>query len=107
MQGKSVVIDNTNPTIKIRKEYVDMARECQVPVKCLWFSAQLPLAQHLNVHRSITKNMYRLPQVAFSTYHSRFQEPTLNEGFQEVVKIPFVPKFDTPKEQRVFEMFLV
>ena len=42
-----------------------------------------------------------LPGIAFSSFASRYQEPTLAEGFQEIVKIPFeVGSFDAARTSR-------
>jgi bifunctional polynucleotide phosphatase/kinase len=30
-----------------------------------------------------------LPEIAFNTFGSKFQEPTAEEGFSELIKVPF------------------
>jgi len=46
---KSVVIDNTNPQVATRKRYIDIAKQCKVPVRCVWVSTPRDLAEHLNL----------------------------------------------------------
>ena len=51
--GKSVVIDNTNPDPATRKRYIDLAKKSKKPVRCVWVSTPRELAQHLNLVRNI------------------------------------------------------
>ena len=49
---KSVVVDNTNPDINSRKEFIDMAKTYGVPIRCFWFVGGERLAKHNNCYRS-------------------------------------------------------
>ena len=40
-----------------------------------------------------------LPGMAFTGFASRFQEPKLAEGFQDIIQVPF--KFQGNEEQRL------
>jgi bifunctional polynucleotide phosphatase/kinase len=51
--GKSVVIDNTNPESATRKRYIDLAKKSKKAVRCVWVSTPRELAQHLNLVRHI------------------------------------------------------
>ena len=42
-----------------------------------------------------------------SHFRSKFQEPQLSEGFSEIVKINFVPKFKDEKLEAMYRMFLL
>ena len=46
--GKSVVIDNTNPTADVRKRYIDIAEEFKVPIRCLYFDIPKDICMHNN-----------------------------------------------------------
>ncbi|KAI8067927.1 Polynucleotide 5'-hydroxyl-kinase [Gongronella butleri] len=89
--GKSVVIDNTNAKVSIRAEYVTMAKDLGVPVRCFVFSANLDLCRHNNHYRHLHSkgDIALLPRIAFDTYRSNAQSPDLKEGYTEIKHIPF------------------
>ncbi|KAI8092988.1 polynucleotide kinase 3 phosphatase-domain-containing protein [Halteromyces radiatus] len=91
-QNKSVVIDNTNGTSDVRAEYLNLARKHDLPARCFYFVADEHLCRHNNYYRHIRQKESRdlLSEIVFRTYKSRFQEPTLDEGFAEIKKINFV-----------------
>jgi bifunctional polynucleotide phosphatase/kinase len=105
--GQSVVIDNTHPSIEARDVFLRILSKKNVPTKCFWFQTDPDLALHLNVYRSLTKKTQRLPKLAFIAYKSRFQEPTLSEGFAEIVRIPLKPHFESSQEEKIFTMYLL
>ncbi|CAG8703016.1 10215_t:CDS:2, partial [Cetraspora pellucida] len=83
-ENKPVVVDNTNPSKESRKQYIDIAKQYGVPVRCFWFQASEALARHNNMYRYFSSNEIRpLPEIAFNVYKSKFSEPKLEEGFQE------------------------
>ncbi|KAI1374745.1 PNK3P-domain-containing protein [Hypoxylon crocopeplum] len=100
--GSSVVIDNTNPDVDGRKEWVEFARKHDVPIRCVWFKVPKALCEHNDVVRALNKPMnpearVALPTLAFNGYFSRFREPKVKEGFQDVVEIEF--KFRGTREE--------
>ncbi|KNE70822.1 polynucleotide kinase 3'-phosphatase [Allomyces macrogynus ATCC 38327] len=92
-RGESVVIDNTNGSKETRALYLEIAQAHDVPARCLHLTTPVPLAQHLDMIRDLTGQRPRLPTVAFNAYVSRFVQPSADEGFHEVVPVPFVPFF--------------
>ncbi|KAJ3356932.1 hypothetical protein GGF32_001245 [Allomyces javanicus] len=92
-RGESVVIDNTNGSKETRALYLEIAQAHDVPARCLHLTTPVPLAQHLDMIRDLTGQRPRLPAVAFSAYEARFVQPSADEGFHEVVPVPFVPFF--------------
>ncbi|KAI9216401.1 polynucleotide kinase 3 phosphatase-domain-containing protein [Blastocladiella britannica] len=100
--GKSVVIDNTNPTAETRANYLAMAREFNVGARVAQLMMPVPMAEHLNIYRSLTSERGRIPTIAFRSFQSRFEAPDAEaEGWDEVICVPFVPRFATPELQRV------
>jgi len=93
-EGKSLVIDNTNPSKAVRKEYIDLAKKYNYPVRCFHFDIPKDLAFHLDDLRSY--NIHRKHEsknVGKTTIHAFFKNsepPTVNEGFKEVQKVNFV-----------------
>lgn len=44
--------------------------------------------------------------MAFQGFKSRFEEPHLSEGFDEIKKIHFKPQFSDAEQRRLFQLFL-
>eukprot|EP01105_Mastigella_eilhardi_P001023 TRINITY_DN1129_c0_g1_i1.p1 TRINITY_DN1129_c0_g1~~TRINITY_DN1129_c0_g1_i1.p1 ORF type:complete len:550 (+),score=127.44 TRINITY_DN1129_c0_g1_i1:268-1917(+) len=102
--GKSVCIDNTNPGRATRAPYLTLAKKFDVPVRCFWFQTGEQLAKHLNVLREkLTRGaVSRIPRIAYNVFTSRFEEPTMAEGFTEIKKINWVPAFESEKDRLAF-----
>ncbi|ORY83121.1 polynucleotide kinase 3 phosphatase-domain-containing protein [Protomyces lactucae-debilis] len=96
-QGLNVLVDNTNPAKSTRAEWIALCTTLQVPIRCFVLDTPLIIAYHNNAYRALgqpSEDLERrelLPQIAFSTFASAYQEPELGEGFTEVVHVPFVP----------------
>ena len=105
--NQSVYIDNTNPTRESRQVFIQLAKELNVQVKCLHFTADEWLCKHLNVFRSITKSTEQLPAVAFNSFRSKYQPPCEAEGFHEIVVIPFDCVFRNNEESEIFSNYLL
>lgn len=100
LEGKSVVIDNTNPEASTRNLYMKLAKEVNVPVRCFYFGDNEDLAQHNNYYRALYKSEEKrdvLSIIAYRTFKSKLQEPTVQEGYTEVKRIQF--KFNSPSKQ--------
>ncbi|KAJ3076929.1 hypothetical protein HDU99_001283 [Rhizoclosmatium hyalinum] len=109
--GKSVAVDNTNPTAAVRKEYIAAAKECGVTrVRAFYFTASVDLCLHNNyVRAKWTKGKgkgierERISTIVFHTFRKNFEEPNVDkEGLVEVRKINFVPEFESEEEKAVW-----
>ncbi|GAM17837.1 hypothetical protein SAMD00019534_010120 [Acytostelium subglobosum LB1] len=89
-QGKSVVIDNTNPMPSGRKEYIDAAKAAGVPVRCFHMQTPRELAEHLNYYRERMGQGKHVPGIGYATFNKNFVEPKVSEGFTEVKKVNFI-----------------
>ena len=47
------------------------------------------IAEHLNVFRELTTERARVPEIAYNIYWSQFKVPTLEEGFNMILEVPF------------------
>jgi len=102
---KSVVIDNTNPARSDRKRFISLAQNLGVlSIKCFLFDSPTELVQHLNVFRERQTEgvVKRIPKDAYDKYYGRFEMPNVEEGFVEIVKIPFIAKFDSERHRKLF-----
>ena len=52
--GKKAVIDNTNPDISDRKNFLDIAKKFKVPCRCFMMNVSVKQSKHNNVFREIT-----------------------------------------------------
>lgn len=108
--GLKVVIDNTNPDFESRTRYVDCARKAKVQCRCFLFDCSLEQAKHNNVYRQLLQpddKHVDVNDMVLNSYKSKFKEPSLNEGFTEILKINFVPKFKSKHEEKLFQRFLI
>ena len=104
--GKSVVVDNTNPSKDARKAYIDIAKKAGVPVRCFRFDTDEKLAVHLNYFRERITNgtSPHVPTIGYSTYKKKFEEPVLAEGFDDIVHVKFIANFDSDDAKKSFSM---
>ncbi|XP_071850455.1 uncharacterized protein F21D5.5-like [Apostichopus japonicus] len=103
-EGKSVAIDNTNPSTTARAAFLSLTKNKGYTVRCFILDTPLELCHHLNMVRqnqSKGKNR-RVPNVGFNVYKKNFQDPSREEGFSEVKRIPFSPVFKNKNDERLF-----
>ncbi|KAG3096568.1 hypothetical protein PI124_g15674 [Phytophthora idaei] len=87
-QKKNVAIDNTNRDPRARKEWIAIAKEKNLPIRCFEMDVDKPLSMHLNTFRSLTEQK-KIPDVAIHGFYKNLVAPTVKEGFAEVVKVQF------------------
>lgn len=108
-EGKSVVIDNTNPDQDSRKNFLNIAKKFNVPARCFHIhNVDMTLAHHLNMYREkITEGKTpHIPKLVYHKYNKSFQAPNVSEGFTEIVKIEFYPEFESKEEEEEFYKFV-
>lgn len=109
LRGKSVVIDNTSPTKEVRRRYIDCAKQAKIQIRCFLFDVSLEHALHNNKVREMTNKEASYKHVGYSAfvkYKSSYEEPACNEGFNEIVKVNFLPKFKDEKTKYLYMQFL-
>uniref|UniRef100_A0A182QB07 PNK FHA domain-containing protein n=1 Tax=Anopheles farauti TaxID=69004 RepID=A0A182QB07_9DIPT len=107
-QGKSVVIDNLNPDVESRKRYLLVAARMKVPVRCFVMDVGYKHARHNNEFRELTDNTHStISEMVFNSYKSKYKEPTMVEGFTEIVRVKFVPKFTSKSHEQLYRMYLL
>ncbi len=90
-QGRSVVIDNTNPAAADRAPVIAIAREHGARVIGYYFTATTREAVGRNRGR---EGKARVPDVAIFTRAKRMSKPLLEEGFDEVYAVAIDPAGD-------------
>ena len=94
--GRSLAVDNVNPTIAERTELVALARAAGARVVGYWLDAPPGACLGRNAGR---EGAARVPPVAIFTFAKRFQAPTPAEGFDELWRVraagtPEAPAFE-------------
>lgn len=107
--GNSCVIDNTHADVETRKKFLEIANEFKVPVRAFVMTTSLNHAKHNNIYREIidtSKEHAKIGEMLLNMFMSKYQAPTINEGFTEIVKINFVPKFSCEQHKQIYYMYL-
>ena len=82
--GEAVVVDNTNPAVEDRQPLIEMARKWGAPVRAVFVDTPREICWERNAAR---EGDARVPEVGLKVVHSRLQPPTLEEGFDEVLRL--------------------
>ncbi|EHA19207.1 hypothetical protein ASPNIDRAFT_122702 [Aspergillus niger ATCC 1015] len=85
---------NTNADPETRSEWVEVAKEFNVPIRCVYFTASPALCRHNNAVRAANQTLNPesrtlLPGIAFGDFLRRFKEPLMEEGFQDIIRVEF------------------
>lgn len=92
--GENIIIDNTNPTVEIRKKYISVVQniDTNYKIRCICFRVEKDICIHNNYMRHITNNSIPLiPTIAYNVFKSKYQEPTISEGFSEIIDYYYDP----------------
>lgn len=81
-KGLSVIFDATNPTREKRKEYIEVAMKYNIPVRCIVMKTDLAESMFRNNKRNKV-----IPKITYYVFRKKFEEPTLDEGFVEIIAI--------------------
>ena len=106
MEGKSVVVDNTNPTKEVRAGYLKIAKDLKVKARCLFFDTSKEVCKHNNKQREI--NLHRdhlskkVPIIALHIFFKNLAHPSLNEGFENIITVNFIPVFQNKDDEEFY-----
>lgn len=85
---KKIVVDATNTTIERRSELIKVAKEFNkqfnLKIYCIWITTDVKECVVRAKKRGETGK--KVPPVAIYTANKRFIEPSLDEGFDEILK---------------------
>lgn len=81
------VVDNTNPTSKERKKYIDWAKENKYEVIGYYFSSSIKEALERNGKR-IGKE--KIPEIGIKSCPSKLELPVMQEGFDKLYFVKIV-----------------
>jgi predicted kinase len=95
--GRSLAVDNINPTVAERAAIIALARAAGARVVGYWLDAPPRACLDRNAGREGTA---RVPPVAIFAFAKRFQPPTPAEGFDELWRVRATGTRDTPTFER-------
>ncbi|EFX85136.1 hypothetical protein DAPPUDRAFT_46356 [Daphnia pulex] len=106
--GKSVLIDNTNPDKESRSRFVRLASTRGLPCRCFVMNTTMTHALHNNKFRELTDAKHvPVSRMIFNVHKSKYQEPSLDEGFSQIVRVNFQPKFRSAEDESLYKMYLL
>ena len=86
-RSESIIIDNTNPDVKTRSTYMELAKNNNYPVRCIIMLTDLATSKHNNYFRHYKDQTKLVPKIAYDVYKKKFQAPSLEEGFTEIIEV--------------------
>lgn len=106
--GKDVILDNTFPTIEVRKSFIDTAKKLGADIDCVLMSSTIEDSQFNFVQRAIdligefptpeaikkAKHTNIFPPTVLFKYKKEFQKPTVEEGFSKIETHKFIRKIN-------------
>src|SRR5215216_3428197 len=82
--GRSVVVDNTNPSVAVRAPLIALARKHGAAVSGYFFVTEAADALRRNRAR---QGRERVPDVAIFTVRKRLEPPAMSEGFDRLFTV--------------------
>jgi bifunctional polynucleotide phosphatase/kinase len=107
-EGRNVVIDNTNPDINSRKNYLDLAKKYNYVCRAIVMNTSLELSKHNAQFRYIASRndtdtiIKKIPDIVYNIFKKKYQEPTIKEGFYLIQKLNFVMENNIKKYYKYY-----
>lgn len=83
--GMNIIIDNTNPTTKSRKIFIDIAKKYNYSVTVVEVLTSYEESMHNNYYRHIKYKKELIPEIAYRIYKSTYDKPTMSEGINKIL----------------------
>lgn len=84
--GKSIIIDNTNPSKSIRLNYIQLAKKYNYNIRIVYVNCSKELAMHRNYYRLLQFGKY-IPEMAYNIFINNFEHPNMDENINEIIII--------------------
>lgn len=107
-RNNNVVIDNTNVDKETRQRFILAAKKSKADVRCFVMETTLAQMRHNNKFREMTdKSHIVVSDIIIFSYRKNYQEPEMSEGYTQILKIPFIPKFSDKSLEKLYRTFLL
>ena len=95
--GMSFVIDNTNATKEIRKRYITISKNMNIPITGYYFQTNLERSLEWNNKRAGKEN---IPRAGVLGTYNRLEIPSIDEGFTDLFYVDIADNKFIIKEWR-------
>jgi bifunctional polynucleotide phosphatase/kinase len=111
----NIVVDGMHKTISNRRWWINIIIKVDPTIKitCIIIDIPIYVAKHIRTFKiisdklnNINNNKKQLHINAIDSYYSRYEEPSLIEGFNEIIKIGFILDKSIPNVN-ILEYFLI
>ncbi len=85
--GRSVVVDNTNPTAADRVRLIAIAQRFDARITGYWFESEVRACRDRNLQR---KGKARVPDVGLYATAKKLVQPTATEGFHQLYGVRII-----------------
>ncbi len=86
---QNIIIDATNRNEKVRKVWIDLAKESEYTVIVIDIHIPKELAIHLNTYRMLYGSQKKIPMIAIHSFFKQYEKPSINEGIVDIYTIGF------------------
>ena len=83
-EGKSVVVDNTNPSVDVRAPLIALGRRHGARIIAYYFDTEVKTVLARN---RLREDIARVPDVAIFATRKKLVPPSVEEGFDEVLVV--------------------
>ena len=100
-----IVLDNTNGKISYRKSFTDILNSKKLKYCLVNLDMSKEQCFFLDNYRAKLEKKKRLADVAIHSYFKYREIPTLEEGFDKIININFLPEFNNFQELDLFNQY--
>ncbi|CAH1990444.1 unnamed protein product [Acanthoscelides obtectus] len=106
--GKNVVVDNTNMDKESRARFIEIAQKYKADCRCFLMVTDIYHSKHNNRFRELTDTTHEpVTDIIINKLKKSYQEPEQSEGFEEIIKVPFIPTFENQEHEKLYKLHLL
>lgn len=111
-KGYRVVIDNTNFDLESRKRWLSIVQRHSCTPVAVWMDVSVEQALHNNSFRRLaairsgTESAQMVPTFVIRNQANKLVAPCLEEGFEQVFRLNFLPHFDDESLLNLYKCYL-
>lgn len=95
--GKNVIVDATNFKLETRQKWNELATSNKCNFIAVKMLTNKHICMHNNWYRHIIEGKKLIPDIVYNIYGSQYVEPSIEEGFNNIIEVPFECHTNDPK----------